>query len=175
MKKTIAILLMAIVAIWGVFAANTTLSVKDKTLTLDYSVGSASALHWSTENVSDPNATDFKDVSGDTAAYTGEVTYYAILVTNYSGAATLNVSCSDFANVDTTVGSSISVDYTIGSATTATTATSGNPATGSASLEKGTAKRLVSLPVKVVANQASLDAAVAGEYKATLVATVSAT
>jgi len=114
-------------------------------------------------------------VSGDTATYTGEVTYYAILVTNYSGAATLNVSCSDFANVDTTVGSSISVDYTIGSATAATTATSGNPATGSASLKTGTEKRLVSLPVKVVANQASLDVAVAGEYKATLVATVSAT
>jgi len=175
MKKAIAILLMAIVALGCVFAEDLASS---KTLTLDYKMGTTSKLAWTddaekvaslsaAETISDISGTE-KSVDLSTAS-----TYYAVLVTNYPGAATLNVACSSFKNQDVS-DSYITTNYTFDDASDSKTASEATTVDADKDLESGTAKRYIYMPVSVIADPTSLEAAVAGTYKATLVATVSA-
>jgi len=174
MKKAIAILLVAIVALGCVFAdvktaeASTTDDLKVK-----YQVSATNTLFWSGSEVESTTAPS-TDLTEET--YSGATTYYATLITNSKNNVTLSVSGTAFKNDDTAVGNAIKTTYTINGGT-ATTVDDDDSASGFYK-ESGESKdkvlRVVTCPVLIAMDETSKAAAPAGNYTATLTATVSA-
>jgi len=162
MKKTIAILLVAIVALGCVFAAD------EDVLKLKKNVSGENQLYWTEAAVSigddgtPVNATDITEKE-----YTSEVTYYASLITNASSKPTLTVYATAFVSGTNYVGA----EYTVNSNTT--TVSDGNAVTiGSTTDAVGAGKRVVSVPVTIAAVENGFEKATAGDYVATLTAIV---
>jgi len=173
MKKAIAILLVAIVALGCVFAdvKTTVTSGTTDDLKVKYTVDSTNKLLWSASKIENPNDT-LTDITED--SYDENTTYYATLITNSKSDVTLEVFGTGFVNDDSAIGNVITAEYTNESNAEVLVADSTSTKIGD-KVESGATKelRVVSVPVTVAMDEATRDAAPAGSYTATLTATVS--
>jgi len=171
MKKTIAILLVAIVALGFVFADVTTVtqSGDNDSMKVTYNVGATNKLLWSATEVLDPNASDLADI--ESKEFNANDTYYATLITNSTSTVVLKVTGTAFKNNDL-ADSFIGVTYTMGGeAQTAISSYSGEASKEITDTQK--TLRVISCPVSIAMDTVTRDSAPAGAYTATLTATVS--
>jgi len=169
MKKTILVLLMAIVMLGCVFAETATSTSKDELTLKIPEIKATNETYWSTSpasltdgvlTVSDIATYDFTDVSSGI-----DQDFYATLVTNSSTKATLKVSGTNFSDGNS---HELATTYTYDE----TTNTDGSGSV-SDSDSNPSGLRLLDIKVNVSVEANEIAKATAGSYTATLTATVS--